>query len=106
MAEGFINQLNEQKLNDYISWYVIPMVNIDGVIVGNNRTGILGHDFNRNWVLEQTNNSRFNKLFPEIQGIISLVKTLKRKFPRKVKMFLDFHGHSSQPNVFSYGPPH
>jgi murein tripeptide amidase MpaA len=44
--------LNEQKLNDYISWYVIPMVNIDGVIVGNNRTGILGHDFNRNWVLE------------------------------------------------------
>lgn len=21
-------------------------------------------------------------------------------------MFLDFHGHSSQSNVFSYGPPH
>lgn len=21
-------------------------------------------------------------------------------------MFLDLHGHSSQPNVFSYGPPH
>ncbi|MCC6447637.1 MAG: hypothetical protein IT215_03020 [Chitinophagaceae bacterium] len=27
------------------------MVNIDGVILGNNRTGVLGHDFNRNWTI-------------------------------------------------------
>lgn len=51
-------------------------------------------------------NSKYNKLFPETQSVISLIKLLKRKFPRKVKMFLDLHGHSSQPNVFSYGPPH
>lgn len=106
MMEGLISQLNEHKLNDFISWYVIPMVNIDGVILGNNRTGVLGHDFNRNWVVDEAPNSSYNKLFPEIQSIISLVKNLKRKHPRKVKMFLDLHGHSSQPNVFSYGPPH
>lgn len=34
---------------DYITWIIVPMINIDGVILGNNRTGVLGHDFNRNW---------------------------------------------------------
>ena len=49
MMEGLINQLSERKEAEYITWVIIPMVNIDGVILGNNRTGILGHDFNRNW---------------------------------------------------------
>lgn len=106
MMEGFINKLSENNYNDFISWYVIPMVNIDGVILGNNRTGILGHDFNRNWEYDEASSSKINKLFPETQSIILLLKNLKRKFPRKVKMFLDLHGHSSQPNVFTYGPPH
>ena len=82
------------------------MINIDGVVLGNNRTGILGHDFNRNWEYDETSSSKINKLFPETQAVILLIKTLKRKYPRKVKMFLDLHGHSSQPNVFTYGPPH
>lgn len=51
MMEGFINFLNELKNNDYISWFIVPMINIDGVVLGNNRTGTLGHDFNRNWVV-------------------------------------------------------
>lgn len=29
------------------------MINIDGVIVGNNRTGLLGYDFNRNWNIDE-----------------------------------------------------
>jgi hypothetical protein len=82
------------------------MVNIDGVVLGNNRTGVLGHDFNRNWIIEDGLNTKNHKLFPEIQNILSLVKSIKKKYPRKLKMFIDLHGHSSQPNVFSYGPPH
>lgn len=82
------------------------MVNIDGVVLGNNRTGILGHDFNRNWEYDDNSNLKMSKLFPEIQAIVNLLKNLKKKFPRKVKLFLDLHGHSSQPNVFTYGPPH
>ena len=81
------------------------MVNIDGVILGNNRTGVLGHDFNRNWFTDEFNTNNA-KLFPETQSIITLVKNLKKKYPRKVRMFLDLHGHSSQQNVFTYGPPH
>ena len=26
--------------------------------------------------------------------------------PKKPKIFLDLHGHSSQPNIFTYGAPH
>ena len=82
------------------------MINIDGVILGNNRTGILGHDFNRNWYPDEFLSKKNCKLFPETQSIISLIKSLRKKYPRKVRMFLDLHGHSSQPNVFTYGPPH
>lgn len=106
MMEGLINQLSERKGLDYITWVVVPMVNIDGVILGNNRTGVLGHDFNRNWAADEMSLTKNSKLFPEIFSIVTLVKSLKRKYQRKVKLFIDLHGHSSQPNVFTYGPPH
>lgn len=38
------------------------MVNIDGVELGNNRTGVLGHDFNRNWDIDES--SKKEKMFP------------------------------------------
>ena len=106
MMEGLINQLSERKGLDYITWVVVPMVNTDGVILGNNRTGVLGHDFNRNWAADEMSLTKNSKLFPEIFSIVTLVKSLKRKYQRKVKLFIDLHGHSSQPNVFTYGPPH
>ncbi len=51
MMQGFLRRLNKNTLSEYIQWIVIPMLNVDGVVLGNNRTGILGHDFNRNWNL-------------------------------------------------------
>jgi len=38
------------------------MINIDGVIVGNNRVGLLGYDFNRNWEVDEDPNRQY--LFP------------------------------------------
>ena len=87
-----------------VMWVVVPMVNIDGVKMGNNRTGVLGHDFNRNWNMEEY--PKKDQMFPEVSAIINLIRKLKRKYPKKLKMFLDFHGHSSQQYVFTYGPPH
>jgi hypothetical protein len=80
------------------------MVNIDGVELGNNRTGVLGHDFNRNWASDDS--AKYRRMFPELFAIVSYIKKLKKKYPNQVKMFLDLHGHSSQSNVFTYGPPH
>ena len=46
--EGFIKKLKEIQ-NNNIAWVIVPMINIDGVMLGNNRTGVLGYDFNRHW---------------------------------------------------------
>ena len=48
MMEGFINHIVSNP-HPHITTIVIPMMNVDGVMVGNNRTGVQGHDFNRNW---------------------------------------------------------
>lgn len=101
MMEGFINRL--QQLESNIFWIIIPMVNMDGVKLGNNRTGILGHDFNRNWNVDEE--SLRYQLFPELMGIIRYFKRCKKEKLKRIKMFIDLHGHSSQPNVFAYGPP-
>jgi murein tripeptide amidase MpaA len=60
MMEGFMNRL--QQVSNSISWLIIPMVNIDGVLLGNNRTGSLGYDFNRNWNVDE--DSLKESLFP------------------------------------------
>jgi murein tripeptide amidase MpaA len=37
-------------LTDNISFKIIPMLNPDGVFIGNYRTGIIGDDFNRKFL--------------------------------------------------------
>ena len=53
------------------NFYVVPMINPDGVVAGNYRTSFSGRDLNR----------RFNELgkflYPEINGLTNLVKKLK-----------------------------
>jgi murein tripeptide amidase MpaA len=50
MMDGFLSKINEAEFES-ILWVVIPMLNVDGVILGNNRTGISGLDYNRYWNL-------------------------------------------------------
>lgn len=102
MMEGFIEKLKQIK--NSIEWIIIPMINIDGVIMGNNRTGLLGHDFNRNWNADEETFKE--NLFPEVVGITKYLKKIKKQKGKYLKMMIDFHGHSSQQNVFTYGPPH
>jgi hypothetical protein len=46
MMEGFISSLVENTPENFL-WVIVPMVNVDGVVLGNNRTGIVGYDLNR-----------------------------------------------------------
>ncbi len=43
-------------------------------------------------------------MFPEVASILNFIRKLKKKYPKKLKIFLDLHGHSSEQNVFAYGP--
>ena len=72
------------------------MMNPDGVILGNYRTGVSGVDLNR--VFHKMNKD----IYPEVYHLKLLVKRLSQIQP--VYLYFDFHGHSSKKNAFSYGP--
>lgn len=80
--------------NTYV-FKVIPMLNPDGVIVGNYRTSLGGHDLNRQWI------GPTMKVSPEIYAMKDMMrKTLEC---RKIALFVDIHGHSRCKNLFMYG---
>lgn len=71
------------------------MLNPDGVIVGNYRCSLAGHDLNRQWKDPK------QVLFPEIYATKMMIRrTLEN---RKIALFCDFHGHSRKKNIFIYG---
>lgn len=84
-----------KKLRDTYVFKVIPMLNPDGVVLGNYRTSLSGQDLNRQWI------GATARLFPEIFYTKQMLsKTLGS---RDIFMFVDVHGHSRKKNVFMYG---
>jgi len=76
---------------------LIPMINVDGVVCGNYRTNLAGHDLNRSF------KKNFNKtLLPEISFLLKMIEDSKKN--HKIMAFIDLHGHSIKRNAFIYGP--
>lgn len=71
------------------------MLNPDGVIHGNYRSSVSGHDLNRKW--ENPSKS----YHPEIFYFKKLI--LDCHDEGEVLLFCDFHGHSMKKNAFVYG---
>ncbi|XP_046856969.1 cytosolic carboxypeptidase 2-like isoform X2 [Xenia sp. Carnegie-2017] len=82
-------------LRDTFVFKVIPMLNPDGVIVGNYRCSLSGRDLNRNY------NSTFKDSFPPVWHTREFIKRLSQE--REITLYCDFHGHSRKQNVFFYG---
>lgn len=74
---------------------IVPMLCPDGVINGNYRCGIVGHDMNRRWA----------KPSPKQHSTIYHAKLMIEEMlqEREVVLFCDLHGHSRKKNVFLYG---
>ncbi|KAM9570583.1 cytosolic carboxypeptidase 2-like isoform 4-T6 [Salvelinus alpinus] len=74
---------------------LVPMLNPDGVIVGNYRCSLTGRDLNRNY------KSILRDSFPTVWATHTMVQRLCEE--RKVLLYCDLHGHSRKHNVFTYG---
>ncbi|XP_040601672.1 cytosolic carboxypeptidase 2 isoform X2 [Mesocricetus auratus] len=100
IMKGFLdfilsNSPDAQLLRDIFVFKVIPMLNPDGVIVGNYRCSLAGRDLNRHYktVLKDS--------FPCIWYAKNMIKRLLEE--REVLLYCDFHGHSRKNNIFLYG---
>lgn len=90
MMEYLLGRSKEAEfLRKNFVFKIIPMVNIDGVIVGNYRTNLMGYDLNRKW--DQYDK---NKTFPEVTAVKYYISELNKD--KRIKVILDLHGHSKK----------
>lgn len=100
MMKGLIDFLlggsdKAASLREKFIFKVVPMLNPDGVIVGNYRCSLTGRDLNRNYL------SLLKDSFPSIWHTRSMIQRLQEERP--VALFCDLHGHSKKQNAFIYG---
>lgn len=73
---------------------IVPMVNVDGVIIGNSRTSFAGCDLNRRW------SSTNAMIHPEIFYTKEMIHKMDSQ--REISFICDFHGHIGAFNSFFY----
>lgn len=88
------NSDEARKLRELYLIKIFPMMNPDGVVVGNSRTSFAGCDINRRW----TNPDDI--IHPEIYYTKEMV--LKIGSQRDIGFVCDFHGHIGAYNAFFY----
>ncbi|KAG5469280.1 hypothetical protein LSCM1_02495 [Leishmania martiniquensis] len=76
---------------------VVPMLNADGVIMGNHRCSFAGADLNRDYVDPRAEHN------PTLYAMKQLLRYWTGEERRQVVMFADFHGHSRAKNFLVYG---
>ena len=103
MMQGFIKFLlsdafEAAELRKRIVFKIVPMINPDGVIIGNYRTSLAGNDLNRKY------HTPDKELHPTVCAMKSLVNKIVNRDGKEIVSFIDMHGHSRKKNVFIYGP--
>lgn len=84
-------------LREHFVFKIIPMLNPDGVFLGNNRCNLVGHDLNRYW----NNPSQFTT--PTLFAVTNLLKELDNSDYYQIDFVIDIHGHSTLNGSFIYG---
>ncbi|KFP25686.1 Cytosolic carboxypeptidase 3, partial [Colius striatus] len=100
IMKGFLDYVlgdsgQAQHLRDSFVFKVVPMLNPDGVIVGNHRCSLTGQDLNRKY------SSNMKKCYPSIWYTQNMIRRVKEE--RDVFLYCDIHGHNTKQNVFMYG---
>lgn len=84
-------------LRENVVFKIIPMVNPDGVFLGNNRVNCLGHDMNRYW-----NNISFYT-HPTLSATMDMLKEYDTSDCYQLDFVIDLHAHTSLSGVFIVG---
>ena len=86
---------HDHVLKNYIV-KLVPMLNPDGVVIGNSRSSLVGVDLNRRW------NNPNSIIHPEIHFLkLSMIDQVQRN--NGISIFCDLHGHNKKENCFFYG---
>jgi hypothetical protein len=73
------------------------MLNPDGVVLGNDRSSLMGFDLNRHW------NEPTPWAHPSISAAKDVIMALDRNSNVELDFFIDIHAHSTLNNCFMYG---
>lgn len=103
MLEGLISYLTQKEcpeaaeLRRKFVFKIVPMLNPDGVVLGNSRCSLAGVDLNRRYHTKAAN----GKNFPTILALKNMIKELQ--LSSQVMLYCDMHGHSRRSEVFMFG---
>jgi len=101
IMEGFLEFITSEDCNvakylrDQVTFKVIPMLNPDGVALGNYRCSLMGFDLNRHW--RDTN----PWAQPGLHAVKAFLIGLEKEHP--VDFCFDIHAHSLATGAFMYG---
>ncbi|XP_046625270.1 cytosolic carboxypeptidase 2 [Neodiprion virginianus] len=100
MMKGIIDFLtgdsNQAKeLRERFIFKLVPMLNPDGVIVGNNRCSLSGKDLNRQY------RTVMRESYPSVWHTKLMIRRLMEECG--IAIYCDLHAHSRRHNIFIYG---
>lgn len=81
----------------------MPIVNPDGVVIGNYRSNLQGKDMNRHFFADEDPEANKQRAH-ECEVIRSMLKENFPKEASRFKLFLDIHAHSAATSIFCYAP--
>nr|XP_023029222.1 cytosolic carboxypeptidase 6 [Leptinotarsa decemlineata] len=84
-------------LRKHVIFKVIPMLNPDGVFLGNYRSTVMGTDLNRTWHIANP------WCHPTIRAVTDMLATLDKNKEFQLDFVIDIHAHSSLKGCFVYG---
>ena len=84
-------------LRDYLVFKVVPMLNPDGVVLGNYRCSLMGFDLNRHWQEPSP------WAHPTLVACKNHLMQLDEDANVHLDFYIDIHAHSTMMNGFMYG---
>ncbi|XP_073435266.1 cytosolic carboxypeptidase 6 isoform X2 [Dendrobates tinctorius] len=86
-----------KSLRDHLIFKIAPMLNPDGVYLGNYRCSLMGFDLNRHW------QDPSPWAHPTLYGVKQLILEMHNSPKTSLEFYIDIHAHSTMMNGFMYG---